>query len=159
MNKLLLKVSLLLTSILLLNCDKNSIEKQVKSLCSSTNFGVMVNGGDILCAKGSELSKFKADGELEIFYTFNNCCAGIYFETINFKKSGTSDLSILRFGTPDQKIDFWSNNVSKVSNGKITVNKIKENKLSASFTASFTDKKGNNVNIEGNFKDIVVEGL
>lgn len=128
-------------------------------MCHETNFGVKVNNGEILCAQYSEMEPtITTNGELRMFYMFNNCCAGIIFETINFNKNGTSDIIITRFGTPDGKINIAGSPL-KTANGKITVNKIKKGALSANFTASFKDDKGNNVSLEGNFKDIIIKDL
>jgi hypothetical protein len=121
-------------------------------------FGIKIDNGSIICAKYPEIRpKIDSDKQLNMYYGFNNCCASIYFRTVNFNENATSDIIILRFGTIDEVIDF-QNYTSNTPNGKLTIVNVNEKKLSGEFEAKITFNK-KDYTIKGNFKDIQIDGL
>jgi hypothetical protein len=167
-------ISFILLTVILSKCKKKEVIQQEESISnvkvlkkslsyfcdgnSNTKFGVKVDNGQIFCAKYPEIfPKIDTDKQLKMYYGFNDCCAAIYFRTINFNEKATSDIVIMRFGTLDGTINF-QNYSSDVPNGKLTIVNIIDKKLSGEFEAkiNFNNK---DFSIVGNFKDVQFEGL
>ena len=174
MKNIFVHISALMLMVALSDCKKKEeiqqedsisnvkvLKKNLSYFCesnSTTKFGIKVDNGQIICAKYPEIfPKINSDKQLIMYYGFNDCCAGIYFRTLNFNKSATSDIIIMQFGTLDKTINF-QNYSSNIPNGRLTIVNLIDKKLSGEFEAkiNFNNK---DYSILGNFKDVQFEGL